>query len=35
MYIKSLTATKQERVNQMVDLLNEYKDFLEEEWRYQ
>ena len=27
--IKSLTSTRQKRVNQMVDLLNEYKDFLE------
>jgi hypothetical protein len=27
--IKSLNSTKLERVNQMVDLLNEYKDFLE------
>lgn len=27
--IKSLTSTKKERVDQMVELLNEYKDFLE------
>lgn len=27
--IKALTSTKKERVNQMVELLNDYKDFLE------
>jgi len=27
--LKSLTSARQERVDQMVDLLNEYKDFLE------